>query len=149
MAKWDKFAKWSREHLNTLQNNVMYHNGTEMPFKNEYWNNHEEGIYVDPITGEPLFNTRQQYDAGCGWPSFTKPINEDVINEKKDDSLGMVRTEVRTKDSDIHLGHVFPDGPKDAGGNRYCMNSAALRFVPLKEMEEKGYGDYIKYVKEN
>jgi len=121
---------------------VTQQNGTEPPFKNEYWNNAEPGIYVDIVTGEPLFVSSDQYDAGCGWPSFTKPITKDVVQFKRDSSYGMERTEVRSRAGDSHLGHVFSDGPKDKGGLRYCINSAALRFIPLADMEKEGYGQF-------
>jgi peptide-methionine (R)-S-oxide reductase len=129
--------------LNPTQYKVTQENGTEMPFQNEYWDHIEEGIYVDIVTGEPLFSSKDKYDAGCGWPSFTKTIEEENIVEKLDKSHGMTRTEVRSKHGDSHLGHVFPDGPKDKGGLRYCINSAALRFVKKEDMEKEGYGDYL------
>lgn len=126
-----------------MQYYVTQENGTEPPFENEYWNNKEEGIYVDIISGKPLFSTKDQFDAGCGWPSFTKPIDESEIVEKLDLSHGMIRTEVRSKESDSHLGHVFPDGPQPTN-LRYCINSAALRFIPKAKLEEEGYGEYLK-----
>ena len=129
--------------LNPTQYKVTQENGTEMPFQNEYWDHIEEGIYVDIVTGEPLFSSKDKYDAGCGWPSFTKTIEEENIVEKLDKSHGMTRTEVRSKHGDSHLGHVFPDGPKDKGGLRYCINSAALRFIKKEDMEKEGYGDYL------
>ena len=129
--------------LNPTQYKITQENGTEMPFQNEYWDHIEEGIYVDIVTGEPLFSSKDKYDAGCGWPSFTKTIEEENIVEKLDKSHGMTRTEVRSKHGDSHLGHVFPDGPKDKGGLRYCINSAALRFVKKEDMEKEGYGDYL------
>lgn len=129
--------------LNPIQYKVTQENATEMPFQNEYWNHDEEGIYVDIVTGEPLFSSKDKYDAGCGWPSFTKPIEEENIVEKLDKSHGMIRTEVRSKYGDSHLGHVFPDGPKDKGGLRYCINSAALRFIKKEDMEKEGYGEYL------
>lgn len=133
--------------LTPIQEKVTRHNGTEPPFRNEYWDNHEEGIYVDVISGEPLFSSTDKFDSGTGWPSFTKPIKEDEIVEVKDSTLGMVRTEVRSKDADSHLGHVFPDGPRDKGGLRYCINSASLRFIPKDKMEAEGYGAYLKLFK--
>lgn len=119
-------------------------NGTEPPFNNEYSENHEKGIYVDVITGEPLFISTDKFDSGCGWPSFTKPILKDSLEEKEDKAFGMKRVEVRSKGSNTHLGHVFEDGPKDKGGLRYCMNSASLRFVAEAEMISEGYEDFLK-----
>lgn len=115
--------------------------GTEPPFRNEYWDNHEAGIYVDVVTGEPLFSSKDKFDSGSGWPSFTKPLEPNVV-EKADESHGMVRTEVRSKHGDSHLGHVFDDGPSDKGGLRYCINSASLRFVPASRLVAEGYGQY-------
>ena len=132
-----------QQKLTPLQYHVTQECGTEPPFQNEYWDNHREGIYVDVITGEPLFSSTDKFDSGSGWPSFTRPINPDIIEEKKDYSFGMVRIEVRSKSSDSHLGHVFPDGPKPTG-LRYCINSAALRFIPKEKMAEEGYGEYLK-----
>jgi methionine-R-sulfoxide reductase len=116
--------------------------GTETPFHNAYWDNHDPGIYVDVITGEPLFSSLDKFDSGTGWPSFTKPISKDSVVEKRDSSFGMERTEVRSKSSDSHLGHVFDDGPKPTG-ERFCMNSAALRFIPVNKLKEEGYGQYL------
>ncbi|HBN97454.1 MAG TPA: peptide-methionine (R)-S-oxide reductase, partial [Firmicutes bacterium] len=110
------------------------------PFLNAYWDNTRAGIYVDVISGEPLFSSAHQYDAGCGWPSFTEPISGDVVSYNKDNSHGMVRTEVRSTEADSHLGHVFTDGLKDKGGLRYCINSAALRFIPKEDLEKEGLG---------
>lgn len=132
--------------LTPLQLEVTQNCGTEPPFKNEYWDNHRPGIYVDVVDGEPLFVSSDKFDSGSGWPSFTAPLPGAKIEEKKDSTLGMVRTEVRSGSSDSHLGHVFPDGP-GPGGLRYCINSAALRFVPLEDMEKEGYGAYIPQVK--
>ncbi|HEY4602460.1 MAG TPA: peptide-methionine (R)-S-oxide reductase MsrB [Cerasibacillus sp.] len=132
-----------KEQLSSLAYHVTKENGTEPPFANQYWNNEEEGIYVDIISGEVLFSSTDKYDAGCGWPSFTKPIDSYYVTEHLDLSHGMRRMEVRSKHSDAHLGHVFPDGPKEAGGLRYCINSAALRFIPKREMEREGYGHYL------
>jgi methionine-R-sulfoxide reductase len=116
--------------------------GTEPPFHNAYWDNHKPGIYVDIITGVPLFSSLDKFDSGTGWPSFTKPIKKDTVTEKRDSTYGMERTEVRGKSSDSHLGHVFDDGPGPSG-QRFCINSAALRFVPVEKLKEEGYGEYL------
>lgn len=121
---------------------VTQKDGTEPAFGNEYWDNHEPGIYVDVVSGQPLFSSTDKYDSGTGWPSFTKPIGADAVHTKTDASHGMIRTEVRSTAADSHLGHIFDDGPVDAGGQRYCMNSAALRFIPVSELETHGYGEY-------
>jgi len=132
-----------KERLTPIQYRVTQEDATERPFQNEFWNHDEEGIYVDVVTGEPLFSSKDKYDSGCGWPSFTAPIDEEHIKEKPDTSYGMRRTEVRSKYGDSHLGHVFPDGPEDKGGLRYCINSAALRFIKKEDMEKEGYGEYL------
>lgn len=135
-----------RRRLTPIQFAVTQRSATEPPFENEYWDNHRKGIYVDIVSGEPLFSSTDKFDSGCGWPSFSKPIPGASIIEKTDLSHGMTRTEVRSGEADSHLGHVFPDGPRDRGGLRYCINSASLKFIPLDRMEAAGYGDYIKYV---
>lgn len=132
------------QRLTPMQWKVTQESGTEPAFRNEYWDNKEHGLYVDIVNGKPLFSSLDKYDSGCGWPSFSKPLEEDDIIEKDDRTHGMVRTEVRSKDADSHLGHVFNDGPKDKGGLRYCINSASLKFIPVAELEKQGYGQYVK-----
>lgn len=132
--------------LNPEQYRVTQQSGTERPGTGEYLHNHAPGIYVDIVSGEPLFASGDKFDSGCGWPSFTKPIVPAFVTELHDSSHGMTRTEVRSTHGDSHLGHVFPDGPRDRGGLRYCINSASLRFIPLDRMEAEGYGEYIDQV---
>jgi methionine-R-sulfoxide reductase len=131
-----------RSRLTEEQYRVTRQCGTEPAFHNQYWDNHRAGIYVDLITGEPLFSSLDKFDSGTGWPSFTKPISREHVVEKRDSSHGMERTEVRSSKSDSHLGHVFDDGPAPTG-QRYCVNSAALRFIPVEKMEQEGYGEYL------
>lgn len=128
--------------LSPEQYEVTQRNGTERPFRNAYWNNKEQGLYVDIVSGEPLFTSMDKFDSGCGWPSFTKPLDESNVVENRDATHGMIRTEVRSRAADSHLGHVFPDGPRETGGLRYCINSASLRFIPVDELEGEGYGSY-------
>ena len=133
-----------KKKLTPEQYNVTQCSATEPPFRNEFWDHHEPGIYVDVVSGEPLFASTKKYDSGCGWPSFTKPVDPENVEERSDNTYGMIRTEVRSSHADSHLGHVFDDGPKDAGGLRYCINSASLRFIPVEELESEGYGEYLK-----
>ena len=128
--------------LNDQQYRVTQKDGTEPAFRNEFWDNHEDGLYVDVVSGQPLFSSTDKYDSGTGWPSFTKPVVADAVHTKTDRSLWMPRTEVRSTGADSHLGHVFDDGPANAGGLRYCMNSAALRFIPVSDLEAEGYGEF-------
>ena len=134
----DAVAALTRE-----QYRVTQQDATEPPFRNEFWDNHDDGIYVDVVSGEPLFSSTDKFDSGSGWPSFTRPIEPANIVKNSDRTLWMVRTEVRSANADSHLGHLFDDGPREAGGMRYCINSAALRFVPVAELEAEGYGDYL------
>lgn len=133
-----------KKKLSPLAYQVTQENGTEAPFINEFDDFFEKGLYVDIVSGEPLFTSLDKYQSGCGWPAFTQPIEKGVVKEKRDKSLFMERTEVRSSNADSHLGHVFTDGPLDKGGLRYCINSAALRFVPFDQLEAEGYGEYIK-----
>lgn len=135
-----------RERLTTEQYRVTQQGGTERPFDNAFWDSDEPGLYVDVVSGEPLFSSLDKYDSGCGWPSFTRPL--EAVEERADRSHGVVRTEVRSVEADSHLGHVFEDGPEEAGGLRYCINSAALRFVPLEDLEAEGYGKYLHLFRE-
>lgn len=128
---------------------VTQDDATEPPFRNEYWDNHEDGIYVDVVSGQPLFSSLDKFESGSGWPSFTRPIDDAAVALKKDRTLWMTRTEVRSAGADSHLGHLFDDGPRDAGGLRYCMNSAAMRFVPVSELEARGYGAYLPLFRES
>ena len=136
-----------KEGLTDLQYRVTQRDETEAPFDNAYYNNFEPGIYVDVVSGEPLFLSTDKFEAGCGWPSFSKPIKKESIICKTDTSHWMIRNEVRSKHANSHLGHVFEDGPEEKGGLRYCINSAALRFIPLEKMEKEGYGEFIPYIK--
>ncbi len=149
---WKKFIKPSETELEAeltpLQYEVTQEEGTEPPFTNEYADNHAEGLYVDVVSGEPLYSSRDKYDSGTGWPSFTQPIRPESVTLHEDDRLFSTRTEVRSAVADSHLGHVFDDGPPEQGGKRYCMNSAALRFIPKEDLEREGYGEYLKLFEE-
>lgn len=138
----------AKKTLSAEQYRVTQQNGTERPFTGEYNDHFEEGIYVDVVSGEPLFVSTDKFESGCGWPSFSKPIEQENIAELRDTTHGMIRTEVRSKHGDSHLGHVFPDGPTDRGGLRYCINSASLRFIPKANMVAEGYGDYLPLLEE-
>jgi peptide-methionine (R)-S-oxide reductase len=147
MAKYQKSAE-AIAALTPMQYSVTQESATERPGTGEYLDNKKAGIYVDIVSGEPLFASSDKFDSGCGWPSFTKPIEPAHVNELRDSSHGMTRIEVRSAHGDSHLGHVFNDGPRDRGGLRYCINSASLKFVPCEEMEAKGYGDYLDQVED-
>lgn len=133
-----------KRNLSKMAYKVTQENATEPPFDNEYWNSFEEGIYVDVVSGKPLFSSLDKFDSGCGWPAFSHPIEQSEVEEKMDLSHNMVRVEVRSTGADSHLGHVFEDGPKELGGLRYCINSAALRFIPKDNLVAEGYGDWLK-----
>lgn len=132
--------------LTKIQYEVTQNSATEPPFKNEYWNEFRKGIYVDIVSGKPLFLSSDKFESGCGWPAFSRPIENNDIFEIKDTSHGMIRTEVKAKNSNIHLGHVFNDGPINRGGLRYCINSASLKFIPLESMKKEGYEELIKLI---
>ena len=134
-----------KQRLTEIQYEVTQNEATERPFSGEYDEFYEEGIYVDVVSGEPLFSSKDKFDAGCGWPSFSRPIQNTILTEKEDHKLNRVRTEVRSPKADSHLGHVFPDGPEELGGLRYCINSAALRFIPKADLEKEGYGEFLQY----
>jgi methionine-R-sulfoxide reductase len=129
--------------LSPLQYEVTQCSATERPFDNEFWNNHAAGIYVDVVSGEPLFSSLEKFDSGTGWPSFSRPLEPAQVTEHADDAHGMRRVEVKSADAGSHLGHLFPDGPRDAGGMRYCINSASLRFIPVDKLADEGYGRYL------
>lgn len=145
---WKSFKKPEHQKLKEMLNeeefDVTQSCGTEPPFQNAYWDEHRDGLYVDRVSGEPLFSSKDKFDSGTGWPSFSKPVDPALVTERSDLSLFLPRVEVRSKNADSHLGHVFPDGPRDKGGLRYCINSAALRFIPKDELEKEGYGEYLE-----
>jgi peptide-methionine (R)-S-oxide reductase len=143
MSKYSKSPE-AVSRLSPEQIRVTQRNETERPFQNAYWDNKQPGLYVDVVSGEPLFTSLDKFDSGCGWPSFTRPVEPENVVEHHDSSHGMTRTEVRSTHADSHLGHVFDDGPPEAGGLRYCINSASLRFIPLEQLESEGYGSYRK-----
>ena len=147
MTRYAKTAE-AIARLDAEEYRVTQENGTERPGTGKYLDNKEPGIYVDIVSGEPLFASSDKYESGCGWPSFTKPIEPAHVNELRDTSHGMIRTEVRSTHGDSHLGHVFTDGPQEAGGLRYCINSASLRFIHRDEMEAEGYGNYLDQVED-
>ncbi|WP_202982680.1 peptide-methionine (R)-S-oxide reductase MsrB [Sharpea azabuensis] len=150
LEKRSEFKKESPEDLEkrigSLAYEVTQHSATERAFTGKYDHFFEKGLYVDVVSGEPLFTSKDKYDSGCGWPAFTKPVKEEALKNKMDFSHLMIRTEVRSAGANSHLGHVFKDGPKDKGGLRYCINSAALRFIPYDDMEKEGYGEYKKFL---
>ena len=143
MSEFSKEAL--KQRLTEIQYEVTQNEATERPFSGEYDEFFEEGIYVDVVSGEPLFSSKDKFDAGCGWPSFSRPIQNTTLTEKEDHKLNRVRTEVRSQKADSHLGHVFPDGPEELGGLRYCINSAALRFIPKADLEKEGYVEFLQY----
>ena len=143
MSEFSKEAL--KQRLTEIQYEVTQNEATERPFSGEYDEFFEEGIYVDVVSGEPLFSSKDKFDAGCGWPSFSRPIQNTTLTEKEDHKLNRVRKEVRSQKADSHLGHVFPDGPEELGGLRYCINSAALRFIPKADLEKEGYGEFLRY----
>ncbi|WP_314348640.1 peptide-methionine (R)-S-oxide reductase MsrB [Granulicatella elegans] len=143
MSEFSKEAL--KQRLTEIQYEVTQNEATERPFSGEYDEFFEEGIYVDVVSGEPLFSSKDKFDAGCGWPSFSRPIQNTTLTEKEDHKLNRVRTEVRSQKANSHLGHVFPDGPEELGGLRYCINSAALRFIPKADLEKEGYGEFLQY----
>ena len=143
MSEFSKEAL--KQRLTEIQYEVTQNEATERPFSGEYDEFFEEGIYVDVVSGEPLFSSKDKFDAGCGWPSFSRPIQNTTLTEKEDHKLNRVRTEVRSQKADSHLGHVFPDGPEELGGLRYCINSAALRFIPKADLEKEDYGEFLQY----
>ena len=144
MSEFSKEAL--KQRLTEIQYEVTQNEATERPFSGEYDEFFEEGIYVDVVSGEPLFSSKDKFDAGCGWPSFSRPIQNTTLTEKEDHKLNRVRTEVRSQKADSHLGHVFLDGPEELGGLRYCINSAALRFIPKADLEKEGYGEFLQYL---
>jgi peptide-methionine (R)-S-oxide reductase len=147
MEEMDMSKEERLKQLTEMQYYVTQQQGTEPPYQNEYDQHFEEGLYVDIVSGKPLFSSKDKFDAGCGWPSFAKPIVTEEVTEHFDTTHGMRRVEVRSKTADSHLGHVFPDGPRELGGLRYCINSASLRFIAKEKLEEEGYGEYLKIFK--